>query len=448
MYTLRYLKKIITIVKLRFMKRKIFSSVLIFILHFHFVLSQTLIPYRSGELWGYCTPDKKIVIAPKYEHAEWFSDGLAAVAYGCDEDCYDVYDGKWTYIDEKGNQVLPHTYDLAYPFNKGSAWVQIDGFWQKINKKGEVLFKDSEKTCKRCLPKELVGMNDESSPITDEFKAKYRWDGRNRGYYNSNKGIEYWDDPEAVFFVPIINLAELKNSGVPLMVSNTYHYFTHRQGIKLKPSVVFLTYDKSEIKAEKTFPLGEAVFTKEKDEADYYIEKEYVKFNIPDFEKIKPYIERAKQNPNQEKLMVAISVKIPTETLRENVFFNIISKGIDFQTLEDGYTLFGYYSSMYEMTKPSWQKDCLASMVKEIRKVGAAMNEQKDGQNRLIQGKDNPYRGKMLFDVMEQATENDVMEFLKYVSVKPFIYMGQEHKLAEVFATWVDSGAPRVVSKE
>lgn len=409
--------------------------------------SQTLIPYRKGELWGYCTPDKKIVIAPKYESAQWFSDGLAAVAYGCDRDCYDLYDGQWAYIDEKGNEVLPFRYDIAYPFNKGAAWVQIDGFWQKINKKGEVLYKHPEETCKGCVPQELSKkMDDTPLRISKELKAQYTSDDCKNdicflGYYDHAKGIEYWEDPEAVFFLPIINLAEVKDSEVPLKVSNKYRFgygaLVSRQGVKLKPSLVYLTHENSEIKPENIFPLSEADFD----------EEIYVRFNIPDYEKVKTYIERAKQNPNQAKLMVALSVKIPTDSLKENVFFNIISKGIDFQTLEYGYTLFGYHTSMYEMTKPSWQQDCLASMAMEIRKVGSAMNEQKDEQNRMIQGKDNPYSGKMLFDVMEQTTENDVMEFLKYVSARPFIYMGQEHKLAEVFATWVDGGAPRVVSK-
>jgi len=73
--------------------------------------AQELIPYRSGELWGYCTPDKKIEIEPQFEHASWFYEGLARVANHCDYDCYDVYDGKWGYIDTKGNIVIPIEYD-------------------------------------------------------------------------------------------------------------------------------------------------------------------------------------------------------------------------------------------------------------------------------------------------------------------------------------------------
>lgn len=52
-------------------------------------------------------------IAPQYEDASLFSDGLAAVKK----------DGKWGYIDTEGKTVIPFQYDLAYEFNEGYAIV-------------------------------------------------------------------------------------------------------------------------------------------------------------------------------------------------------------------------------------------------------------------------------------------------------------------------------------
>jgi len=101
--------------------------------------AQELIPYRSGELWGYCTPDKKIVIEPQFEFASWFYEGLARVANHCDYDCYDVYDGKWGYIDTKGNIVIPIEYDDGFDFVKGFTYVRKDTTWYKINTKGEII---------------------------------------------------------------------------------------------------------------------------------------------------------------------------------------------------------------------------------------------------------------------------------------------------------------------
>jgi len=41
---------------------------------------QQLIPYRKGDKWGFCTPDKKIVIASKYDDGtRFFDEGLAWV---------------------------------------------------------------------------------------------------------------------------------------------------------------------------------------------------------------------------------------------------------------------------------------------------------------------------------------------------------------------------------
>lgn len=53
------------------------------------------------------------VIAPQYEDAGQFSDGLAAVKKN----------GKWGYIDEEGKVVIPFQYELAYDFNEGLAIV-------------------------------------------------------------------------------------------------------------------------------------------------------------------------------------------------------------------------------------------------------------------------------------------------------------------------------------
>jgi hypothetical protein len=72
------------------MKKQTFFIVSLMALWATCLHAQELIPYRSGELWGYCTPDKKIVIEPQFEFASWFYEGLARVANHCDYDCYDV----------------------------------------------------------------------------------------------------------------------------------------------------------------------------------------------------------------------------------------------------------------------------------------------------------------------------------------------------------------------
>ncbi|MCS6934159.1 MAG: WG repeat-containing protein [Chitinophagales bacterium] len=419
---------------------KLILKILVVILIGHSAQAQMLIPYRSGALWGYCTPDKKIVIPPRYERAEWFSEGMAAVAYGCYYDCFDVYDGLWAFIDVKGNEVLPAQYEMTYPFIKGTTWVQKDGLWRKINKEGKVLKILKEWECRGCVPREVYENMPE--PTLPKGYHEKRIDNKFIGYYN-DKGTEYWDDPETVMFFNIDTIIENdpKGSAPYLIVSNRFYgRYTDNSnaGKKLKPSIAFITYQDKEIKAENVFPLGE----------EDYSDEVYVKIKIPEYEKLKPYILRTKNNPNKEKLLIATSVKIPMDTIKQNLFFNIFSKGINFYELEYNMPLISNFHDIYEMTKAAWQQDCLSSMVLELQKVGTALKEQGDPQNKLIEGKENPYNGKMLFDIMESATQEDVMEFLKYVSARPFLYMGQWHAFAEVFATWVDGGAPRVVAKQ
>lgn len=69
----------------------------------------SLIPYRQGNKWGYATADKKIVITPKYDEANWFSNGLASVKSG----------SKYGYINREGKLVIPAKYTVAKPFRKG-----------------------------------------------------------------------------------------------------------------------------------------------------------------------------------------------------------------------------------------------------------------------------------------------------------------------------------------
>jgi hypothetical protein len=65
-----------------------------------------LIPYRDGDKWGYCTPDKKIVIAPKYTSANFFVRDTAEVSIQKDEDSAELFG----LINKKGEVILPIHY--------------------------------------------------------------------------------------------------------------------------------------------------------------------------------------------------------------------------------------------------------------------------------------------------------------------------------------------------
>ncbi|MBL0359266.1 MAG: hypothetical protein IPP72_21435 [Chitinophagaceae bacterium] len=45
---------------------------------------------------------------------------------------------------------------------------------------------------------------------------------------------------------------------------------------------------------------------------------------------------------------------------------------------------------------------------------------------------------------MQEITEADVMNFLKYVWARPAKYAGNSWRISEVFATWMTSGTPEL----
>jgi hypothetical protein len=69
----------------------------------------SLVPYRKGDLWGYASPDKMIIVNPQYEEANLFSEGYASVKKG----------GKFGYINKEGNVMIPFKYFTAKPFQYG-----------------------------------------------------------------------------------------------------------------------------------------------------------------------------------------------------------------------------------------------------------------------------------------------------------------------------------------
>lgn len=102
----------------------------------------SLVPYRSGNNWGFSNVSQKIVIPANYDEVTWFSEGFAAVRKG----------SKWGYINEAGKLVIPLKFTVANAFRKGylpndkkdggdsvlfaGASLQADGYEICINTKG------------------------------------------------------------------------------------------------------------------------------------------------------------------------------------------------------------------------------------------------------------------------------------------------------------------------
>jgi hypothetical protein len=102
-----------------------------------------LIPYRKGDKWGFCTPDKNIVIDCIYDDAYQFIEDLARVKQS----------GKYGFIDRQGFEVIPFEYEKAYDFHRGVAQVEIkkksgcinkENIFEVNNPNREIMVKSSE----------------------------------------------------------------------------------------------------------------------------------------------------------------------------------------------------------------------------------------------------------------------------------------------------------------
>jgi len=92
--------------------------------------SEGLVPISTKGKWGFVDWDGKLVIAPQFEDAGDFSDGLAPVKIRSEETTWCPRDAsgsrsgftmKWGYIDKTGKLVIPAQFESAAPFSEGLA---------------------------------------------------------------------------------------------------------------------------------------------------------------------------------------------------------------------------------------------------------------------------------------------------------------------------------------
>jgi len=76
--------------------------------------AQNLVPYHKGNLWGYRTPAGRVVVAPRYQHAEAFAGGLAKVWQA----------NKCGYLNAQGREVIPVRWDATSYHDTAAAWLQ------------------------------------------------------------------------------------------------------------------------------------------------------------------------------------------------------------------------------------------------------------------------------------------------------------------------------------
>lgn len=105
------------------------KGVLLFGKQFEYVkiFSEGFAAVKLNGKYGFINTKGEVVVPCAYEGAWIFSEGLAAVKLN----------GKWGYINTKGEVVIPCVYESARPFSKGFAKVKLNGKRGVINKEGK-----------------------------------------------------------------------------------------------------------------------------------------------------------------------------------------------------------------------------------------------------------------------------------------------------------------------
>ncbi len=102
----------------------------------------------------------------------------------------------------------------------------------------------------------------------------------------------------------------------------------------------------------------------------------------------------------------------------------------------DRYDVFRYWSADLE-------NKLLDSMITDIRYTGTYFLENAPEMNQPISS--GSFKGKKLLELMKDCQKKYLLDFFGYIQARPRLYAGRDWKLAEIFATWLNAGAPAVI---
>lgn len=87
------------------------------------------VPEEIGGKYGYVDGRGRIIIAPRFDGADTFSEGLAVV----------LDSGRFGYIDSRGAMAIPALYRHARAFHGGFATVRLGDRWLTLDRSGRTL---------------------------------------------------------------------------------------------------------------------------------------------------------------------------------------------------------------------------------------------------------------------------------------------------------------------
>lgn len=93
------------------------------------------VPTRIDGKYGYVDVEGKVVIAPRFDGADTFSEGLALV----------LERGRFGYIDPGGKFAIPAVFRHALPFRNGFAAVRNGRDWAFLDRRGNpIAYRESD----------------------------------------------------------------------------------------------------------------------------------------------------------------------------------------------------------------------------------------------------------------------------------------------------------------
>ncbi len=190
-----------------------------------------LIPYRRKSKWGFCNPEKKIVLECVFDDANIFSEGLAAVKSN----------GKWGFINSDGKMLIQNIYSQVSVFSGGLAAVILNSRLGYIDSTG-----------KQIIPCRYHGFIWETSLFSEGLAAVQRdgkfgfidkagnqkiaflYDDVITGFFNGVAWVETADDSEGYDSEKFSNslldfFIDATGKKVQIENTNEYHF---REGLR------------------------------------------------------------------------------------------------------------------------------------------------------------------------------------------------------------------------
>lgn len=139
----------------------------------------------------------------------------------------------------------------------------------------------------------------------------------------------------------------------------------------------------------------------------------------------------------QLEAIVALPVRVPTNTFkgvlyevaRHDIYLYDLFRGEPFYTLQN----------VIEENSQELEIEVLGAMLEEAQLIATEMKKQGMESPPVKSGR---FLGMDLFEAMQKSEISDIRSFLIYIKLRPRMYQGINWPFAEVYATWIDAGAP------